>query len=190
MSGEYTRLRYDTEAYMEELERSTEPLTYILDPNYAINCGKCFAPYGPRAGQQSADAPGQQVDVDSLLRGVSKINSRSNRQQVPDSIDNYSLSMREDCSPALESEYSRYTYPAYDIRGLTVRDLRFDYPLIDPQCQIFENFSVDTRLQAKDNHRAIWQVPYDQRDLLPVERLGKSTTCRTTTDCNFARYTS
>lgn len=189
MSGEYTRLRYDTDAYNEELERSTEALSYRLDPNYAINCGKCFAPYSRLGGHQDSVAQGQQIDVDSLLRNVSKINSKSNEQQIPDLL-NYSLYTPNDCPPNTESEYTRYTYPAFDIRGITVRDLRFDYPLFDPQCQIFENFAVDTRLQAKDNHRAIWQVPYDQRDLLPVERLGRPTACRTMTDCNFARYTS
>jgi hypothetical protein len=56
---------------------------------------------------------------------------------------------------------------------LTVPDLNFSYPLQDPQCQIFENFSINTKLQAKDNHRTIWQVPLNQSDLLPVERLAR-----------------
>uniref|UniRef100_A0A6C0CBZ5 Uncharacterized protein n=1 Tax=viral metagenome TaxID=1070528 RepID=A0A6C0CBZ5_9ZZZZ len=190
MAGQYTRLMYDQDAYVEELERSTEPLTYMLDPNFANNCNECFAPYGMLGGQTSIQTTGLQVDVDSLLRGVNKINSKSNKQSMPEPMSEYSVRMRRDCSPALESENTRYTYPAYDIRGLTVRDLRFDYPLFDPQCQIFENFAVDTRLQAKDNHRATWQVPYDQRDLLPTERLGKPEACRAQINCNLASFTS
>uniref|UniRef100_A0A6C0LTU2 Uncharacterized protein n=1 Tax=viral metagenome TaxID=1070528 RepID=A0A6C0LTU2_9ZZZZ len=190
MSGRFTRLRYDKEAYDEELIRSTDPMLYRLDPNYGINCKRCFAPYGPRAGAQASDSIGEQIDVDSILRGVSKISTKSNKQQIPDPISGYKLYSHVDCSDELESEYTRYTHPAYDIRGLTVRDLRFDYPLQDPQCQIFENFEVNTRLQAKDDHRAIWQVPFNQRDLLPTERLGKVKNCVVNSNCNYAPYTS
>jgi hypothetical protein len=107
-------------------------------------------------------------------------------QQVPDPINNYSLFMRKDCNDALETEYTHYTTPAYDIRGLTTRDLRFEYPLYDPQCQIFESFAVNTKLQAKDQHRAVWQVPFDQKDLLPVERLGMVKNCNMELDCKHA----
>jgi hypothetical protein len=190
MSGRFTRLHYDQEAYREQVARSTDPLLYKLDPNFAVSCTKCFAPYGPRGGHDNAVAVGEQIDVDSILRGVSKISTKSNIQQIPDSLAGYRNYMPRDCSPALESEYTRYTYPAYDIKGLTVRDLRFDYPLFDPQCQIFENFEINTRLQAKDNHRAIWQIPASQRDLLPTERLGKVKNCAAAMNCNYAPYTS
>jgi hypothetical protein len=189
-AGKFTHLRYDPEAYAEEINRSTDPLLYRLDPNFAVNCNKCFAPYGPRAGQQASDVIGQQTDIDSILRGISKINTKSNRQQMPTPVDDYHLLNRFNCSDNLESEYTRYTYPSFDIRGLNVRDLRFDYPLFDPQCQIFENFEVNTKLQAKDNHRAIWQTPLNQRDLFPVERLGQVKNCRTQTNCNYAPFTA
>lgn len=189
-TGRFTHLRYDPEAYTEELSRSTAPMLYRLDLNYSKNCNKCFAPYGPRAGEQASDAIGQQTDIDSILRGVSKISTKSNKQQVPTPIDDYYLLNRYDCPDGLESEYTRYTYPSFDIRGLTVRDLRFDYPLFDPQCQIFEDFAVNTKLQAKDTFRAIWQTPFNQRDLFPVERLGQPKNCQTQTNCNYAPFTS
>jgi len=188
MAGKFTHLRYDTAAYNEEVLRSTDPLLYRLDPNYAVNTRKCFAPYGPRNGQEASVAVGQQIDVDSILRGVSKIHTKSNCQQIPDPIDGYQTFTYYDCSDALESEYTRYTYPAYDIKGLTVRDLRFEYPLQDPQCQIFEDFAVNTKLAAKDNHRAIWQVPSNQRDLMPVERLGKVKQCDPSMSCEYSTY--
>lgn len=190
MSGKYTRLNYDKDAYAEQLTRSTDPLLYRLDPNYAINCGKCFAPYGPRAGQPASEAIGQQIDIDSILRGVNKINTKSNKQQMPDSISQYNLFTYNDCPDKLEPEYSRYTYPAYDIKGLTNPDLHLGYPLQDPQCQIFENFAVNTRLEAKDSHRTVWQVPVNQTDALPTERLGKVKNCGMGLRCNSAPYTS
>jgi len=188
MAGKFTNLRYDRDAYTEEISRSTEPLLYRLDPNYAVNCRPCFAPYGPRMGREDADAVGQQVDVDSILRGVTKINTKVNRFEAPDSLRPYQTVMPPDCSLALESQYTRYTDPAYQIKGLNVKDLRFDYPLFDPQCQIFENFAVNTKLQAKDNHRTIWQVPANQRDLLPTERLGKVRNCMVGLNCNQGPY--
>ena len=190
MAGRFTRLNYDREAYEEEVTRSTDPMLYRLDPNYAVNCQKCFAPYGPRGGHDDAAAVGQQIDVDSILRGVSKISTKSNRQQIPDPISGYRNLMPCDCSDALETEYTRYTYPGYEIRGLTVRDLRYDYLHFDPECQIFENFEVNTRLQAKDNHRSVWQVPFSQRDLQPTTRLGKPRNCKVSLNCNYAPFVS
>lgn len=186
MSGRFTGLNYDREAYDEKLSRSTYSGMYKLDSNFAVNCNKCFAPYGPRGTHDSADVVGQQIDVDSILRGVSKISTKSNSQQVPDSLDGYSVFVNNDCSEYLEPEYTRYTYPAYDIKGLNVPDLRMEYPHFDPQCQIFENFEVNTRLEAKDNHKAIWQIPMSQKDLFPTERLGKVKNCSVQLNCNYA----
>ena len=104
---------------------------------------------------------------------------------MPDPISGYNTFNLYDCNDLLESEYTRYTYHAYDIKGLTVRDLRFEYPLHDPQCQIFEDFSVNTRLAAKDNHRAVWQIPFNQRDLMPTERLGKVKNCYVALNCKY-----
>lgn len=190
MAGNFTNLRYDDQAYNEALGRSTRPLNYRLDPNYSTNCNKCFAPHGPRAGNQGAEAVGQQIDVDSILKGINKINTKSNDQQQVYPLNSYQTYMPKDCPDALESEYTRYTNPSFDLRGLTTNDLRLNYPLHDPQCNIFEDFSVNTRLQAKDNHRAIWQVPMNQRDLLPTERLGRVKNCTVSLNCNYAPYGS
>lgn len=201
MAGKFTNLIYDQEAYDEELLRSTSPLMYKLDPNYSVNCNPCFAPYGsghcvspkeltlsPQWGHDNTDVIGQQVDIDSILKGISKINSKTNRNQIPEPINHYKTYVPEEECNALETQYTRYTHPAFDIKGLNVKDMRFSYPLHDPQCHIFENFEVNTRLQAKDEHRAIWQIPFNQRDLLPTERLGKIKNCTLSLDCSYAPY--
>jgi hypothetical protein len=190
MAGRYTRQEYDAPAYREKIKRSTDPMNYRLDPTYAVNCESCFAEYGPRGayGAGSSIATGQQIDVESILQGYTKINSKYNEQQLPDSLEPYKRNAPRNCPPALESEYSRFTHPSYDIRGLTVPDLHFDYPLFDPQCQIFESFAVNTKLQAKDNHKSIWQIPVDQKDLFPVERLGNVKNCDVGLNCNYAKF--
>ena len=184
MSGIFSGLNYDAIAYKEALSRSTNPLMYRLDPNQAINCNKCFTPYGPRGGHDNAVAVGNQIDVDSILRGVNKIHSRSNEQQLPEAIDQYQLYAPPECGDMLEPEYTRYTHPAYDIRGLNVKDMHFEYPINDPQCQIFENFQINTRLQAKDNHRAIWQQPMSQTNAMPTQKPQRPARCRVDIKCD------
>ena len=190
MAGKFTNLRYDKQAYAEELARSTDPLGYRLDPNYATNCGKCFAANGPRNGHEASEAIGNKIDVDSILRGVGKINTKSNAEQQPTLLNSNQLKPIPDCSDNLESEYSRHTHPTFDLRGVATKDMRLGYPLHDPQCQIFENFGVNTRLQAKDNHRTIWQTPVSQRELLPTERMNRVKNCRVTVDCSYAPFES
>lgn len=169
MSGNFTHQQYDPIAYTEKLDRSTKAANYYLDPNYAINCNKCFSPHGAfREGQVENIA--KQIDVDSILRGIHKINSKANCFQQPYPLPQIMPSETNrniDCASELDSEYTRYTHPSYDIKGLTVKDMRFDYPIYDPQCHIFEDFQVNTRLQAKDNHKAIWREPMDQTKCLP-----------------------
>ncbi|QGR53888.1 hypothetical protein [Moumouvirus maliensis] len=187
MAGKFTNMKYDREAYDEQLSRSTKPLAYKLDPNYSVNCSPCFAPYGPIAGHDNTVVVGNQIDVDSVLRGINKVNTKINKYHEPQDI-NFKTYTPRDCSPAIQSQSSRYTHPAFDIKGLTVPDMRFDYPLHDPQCQIFENFQVNTRLHAKDNHKSVWQVPMDQQELLPKERLGRVKNCTLSLNCSYAPY--
>lgn len=172
MSGKFTHFYSDPIAYDEKVKRSTGPLNYNLDPNYAINNAKCFAPYGPRAGQQASDVIGQQIDVESFLKGVDRIKTKSNEQQATEPMNKYSSVNLPRCSNFLETEYSRFLTPSYEIRGLNVRDHNFEYPLHDPQCHIFENFAVNTQLQAKDNYRAKWQIPINDPSYLPNNKLG------------------
>ena len=153
MSGYYTKTIYDPLAYQESLKQSTGPLNYRLDANQAINCQQCFAPNGPR-GMDAATARGEEVDIDSVLRGVNKINSKSSYQQQPSSLAHYKPIPLPTCPRNLDTQYTRLTDPAYQVKGVAPSDLRFSYPLWDPQCHIGNNFSVDTRLQAKDNHAA------------------------------------
>ena len=96
--------------------------------------------------------------------------------------------MPPECSNELETQYSRYTHPSFDIKGLGQSDMRLDYPLHDPQCQISENFAINTRLKAKDEHITPWQIPMNQRDLLPTEKLGKVKNYTLLTNCNYAPY--
>lgn len=177
MAGKFTNLRYDEAAYADKLARSTNPMLYKLNQNYASNCQPCFS--------QNGQGYGQRTDIESALKGINRINSKSNTNQIlpPSSANGQYV-----CPDNLDPEYTRYTNPSYDIKGLTVEDMRFGYPLHDPQCQIFENFAINTRLQAKDDHKTIWQMPMDQRAVLPSERKNRVKNCKITVDCGYAPY--
>ena len=152
-SGINSRQSYEDGAYMERLKRSNSELHYRLNTSFANNDNPCVSTHGPRL-TKSVDFIGNQIDLESTLRNTSKYNSKINT--APSEISKYKPHLLNECSNRLESENTRHTNPAYDIRGLNTRDLNFSYPLFDPQCQIFENFEVNTRLQSKDKHKAIW----------------------------------
>ena len=186
MSAFSSQQRYDVKATIEATKRSTDPGQYMLDTNYANNCATCFAPYGPTSVRGGATVPGYVVDVDSILRGFTKIHSKSNEQQQPDDLSGYELEMPVDCNAFVETEYSRYTNPIQAYRG--IQPDRFYELNQDPQCNIFWDFSVNTQLQARDNHVTDWQVPMNQRDLLPTQRLGNRRDCSQNLGCSYAPY--
>lgn len=166
MAGRFTNLKYDPEAYVEEVVRSTYEFDYRIDPNYNKNCDRCYSPHGSFT-QQRANSSENRIDVDSILKGLENRITKSNTKQIPKYPKTQNLVQIRDCSNVLETEYTRLTKPAYEIKGVASKDMRLDYPLHDPQCNIFQNFEINTRLQSKDNHRAVWQVPIDNGEALP-----------------------
>jgi hypothetical protein len=171
MAGALTRLHYDTQTEWERNLRQANLLCRQLDSHFSVNKTRCFSPYASSRQQPTQPIHSKsQVDIESTIRGFNKIHSKSNTHQVPDPLDEFLTEVLDNCPDGLETEYTRYTYPAYEIKGLTVSDMRLDYPLKDPQCQIFESFASNTRLQARDSFRADYQEPLDQSQALPNYR--------------------
>lgn len=168
--GHSTREIYDEPAYEEEIERSVGPMHYRLQEFYGHNTHGCFAPYGPRSIKGVSYAPNNPVDVDSAITNRDKIKTKSARYNQPTSLQGFERVNYPECNDFITAEYSRFTTPSYEIKGLT-RDPF--YPLHhDPQCHIFTNFEVNTRRQARDDHVANFHMPSDQKDLFPTERLA------------------
>ena len=187
MSAYSSRQKYDQQAIVEATERSTGVGNYYLNPENGFNCNTCFPLYGPLGGTRgAATTPGHVIDVDSILRGYTKIHSKSNEQQIPDSLAGYELFMPADCSPFVETEYSRFTNPVQNYRGLT-RDPFYELNQ-DPQCNIFWNFEQNTQLAARDNHITDWRIPISQRDLLPITKISSRRDCSNNLGCSYAPY--
>ena len=63
------RLIYDTCAYKKELDQSTGPLSYTLNPIKFENCSKCRMELGVVGGTAVSHIKGNLVDLESDLRG-------------------------------------------------------------------------------------------------------------------------
>jgi len=174
--GYFANLRNDRQYIQEETGRSVAPGLWRMDANPYINLNKCQPMNGPiNSSKNTSDVFSRQVDVASILDGRSKPSTLANYGSLPDTLDMFQLTDLPECEWYRDTQYSRYDTPARDIRGMATPDMRLDYPLFDPQCQIFENFSQNTRQQARDNFRATWQVGIDSNsDNYPSDRLGRT----------------
>jgi hypothetical protein len=72
----FNRLRYDTCAYQQELTESVGTLAYVLDPNRFENCNKCRMEFGIVGGTAVSHAKGNLVDLESDLRGTTRLQSK------------------------------------------------------------------------------------------------------------------
>lgn len=66
------RLIYDTCAYKKELDQSTGPLSYTLNPIKYENCNQCRMELGIVGGTAVSQIKGNIVDLENDLRGQSR----------------------------------------------------------------------------------------------------------------------
>jgi hypothetical protein len=166
MAGNFTRLHYDQKAYDEQVGRSTYALGYRLNPYYSNNCTQTQRCQKKTHIEPSKEL-GDRVQTESMLKGINNKNTKVTEYQHPIPLQKMKRIDVPDCYSTIHPEFTRLTYPSFEVKGETVKDMRMGYPLHDPQCAIFDNFSVNTRLAAKDGHRAIWQVPMSQDSIFP-----------------------
>jgi len=69
------RLKFDTCAYKKDLDQSVGPLSYMLNPIKYENCNKCRMELGIIGGTSVSHIKGNLVDLESDLRGQTRMNS-------------------------------------------------------------------------------------------------------------------
>ena len=169
-----TRKKYDNCSTDLFYKQSTNPLLYRLSPDYANNCQKCYADYGPTGQDMNVSVITNQnlIDVDSLLTNRSKVASDCKDGLVTDiNINQYSKYHLPRCDRFINRNDSRLTHPLHNYRGMTIN--WFFEPRVsnrDEQCNLFWDFAENTRLTAKDNYRPDIPLPIDQGPSFPVER--------------------
>jgi len=69
------RLSYDQCAYQKDLEQSTNPISYVLNPIKYENCNKCRMELGIVGGTAVSHIRGNLVDLENDLRGQTRVQS-------------------------------------------------------------------------------------------------------------------
>jgi len=69
------RLSYDACAYQKTLQQSTGPMEYMLYPGKFENTAKCRIEFGVNGGNAVSLFSGNLVDLESELRGQTRLNS-------------------------------------------------------------------------------------------------------------------
>lgn len=72
----FNRLSYDTCAYRHDLAESVGTLSWILDPNRFENCNKCRIEFGIVGGTNVSHVQGNLVDLESDLKGTTRLNTK------------------------------------------------------------------------------------------------------------------
>lgn len=167
--GYSSRLGYDEGYYPEKVEQSTTPLNYALDPNQISNCNACLNLLGPissyngfgtstliNGNPNNTVAPALNlVDLDSIFSNRNVRNSKlRNGKLNPIGIEKlsseYKIHNYASCPKPLNPLSSRLTYPPQTYRSMAIN--RFYNLPKNPQDNVFWNFAVDTKLEAKDNY--------------------------------------
>lgn len=158
--GHSSRLGYDTCAYADRLTESVGPLGYRLDPNWQENCNQCLSTLGPRSsymGQGVSTTVGNPiatsqklVDIESVLTNRNVKTTKCKRDTVnPIDVTKFGVKHMRLCNDYLDPLSSRLTYPAANYRDMAVN--RFYNLDRNPQTNIFYDFSINTKLESKDN---------------------------------------
>jgi len=158
--GHSSRLGYDTCAYSDRLQESVGPLGYRLEPSWQENCQPCLSTLGPRSSHMGMGvstpmgatiAMSQKlVDVESVLSNRNLKTTKCKKDQVnPINVTKYGVKHLRVCNDYLNPLSSRLTYPAANYRDMAVN--RFYNLDRNPQLNVFYDFSVNTKLEARDN---------------------------------------
>lgn len=186
--GASTRLIYDKCAYDDRLEESVSPLLHQINPTQLGNCDGCLSVFGPRAsgnagygisttsGSFAATAQ-DNIEIESILsnRNVPTSKCKDGKVNKVD-LSKFTLQHARICNDFLDPICTSHTNPAANYRGLAIN--RFHDLPKNPQRNIFYDFAVNTKLEAKDNY--VERIPMMVRhsSVLPKENRGTVPQCR------------
>ena len=91
------RLSYDSCAYQKNLQQSTSPLDYMLYNGKYENSAKCRIEFGVVGGNGVSLFSGNLVDLESELRGQTRLASLCPKSMYNPNNKNYNLSHQPSC---------------------------------------------------------------------------------------------
>ena len=175
-------------SYKDRLMESVTPMSYKLDPIQISNCKECLSITGPRGNEGGSTVSGDKiassqhnVDVESILTNRNVKLSKCKKDGVnPEDVTKYDLKHTSLCNDYLTEVPSRLTNPLPQYRGVSIN--RFYDLIYNPQRHIFYNFSLDTKLKAKDEYVAQLPKPLKEK-AYPIER-KLNRRCKYSYTCN------
>lgn len=191
--GYSSRLPYDESTYQEKLDESVGPLYYRLNPHYIHNCNACSSTFGPRSSYRGygvsmpvdnqpavAQSP-EMVNIESILTNRNVSASKNRRGQVnPIDVTKFQVKHPRVCHQDLDPIASKLSHPS--VRETAMN--RFYSLPKHPQTNIFHNFAVNSKLEAKDNF--IQEVPKIWSVNTSIPHPKKDTkTCKTIKMCSI-----
>lgn len=159
--GYFSRLSYDKGAYEDKLFESTYGLGYKTNIDQIYNKDGCFYDNGPNTSFMGVgisspigNVPAQAqklIDVDSLMSNRNVKRSKLKKGRVNDiDINKFEYKHFPNCKKSMETIQSRMELPAMMYRDIGI-DRFYDLPR-NPQKNIFWDFSVESRNDAKDKY--------------------------------------
>lgn len=194
--GVSSRLQYDRDYILDDVEQSTAPLQSVLDPNRVKSCKQCLSLNGPRSGHNGwGDSipisnpgltPAQElVDIDSIMSNRNVKTTRAKRGMVNDvDVFKFKTYDAELCDKGLDPLSSILSYPKQLYREISIN--RFYDLNINPQVNIYWDQASNTQLEAKDNYDHPYPYSLSSADVLPESIKGVARPCNTvcTSNCD------
>lgn len=172
-TGFSTRLTYDTCAYDERLNRSVQPYSYSMNPNYYFNSNGCMPNMGIVNGHNGMGssyvgnvvAAGQKnVVIDNIMKNLNVPGSKCNKYGVnPVNVLNLNVPEVNMCNNSnLFNINSKIETPTMFYRSIPID--RFLNLRQDPQKFIFYDFAQNTHLEAIDNYDPEYPISLNDPD--------------------------
>jgi hypothetical protein len=149
----FTRNNSDDCALVQKLQESTGPFMYQTDSLVHESKEKCYLGASPFQHNPYRSIPVDSIDIESDLRGQTRILSKCSAQQWNPSMAKKVEPKLKDCvDQKLVPQYTRLNKPCNIFSGISIN--RFDplYEDIQDDRKIQSNsyIGVNTRLQIKD----------------------------------------
>ena len=176
MSSHFGRLTYDQCYIDEETKQSTMPGDYKLYHGQSNHDNVCHSLNGPRndrmrnSSENSKNTLADRTEMESMLSNRDLPASKCSKgRTVADKRKALARNLQHHvvCDDYLNSQHSRLNEPIDNFRGLSTIDLQLDFPIIEPQNNVFyghnetvlpkqdmnSRFGNNTRLEAKDTYK-------------------------------------
>jgi len=180
--GYFSRLDYDSKTYDDKLFDSTAPLSFRVNQDNNYNCNACLSVFGPRPSQGArsygvssiapltSTAPAQDLtDIESILtlRNVPQSKDKVGRVSNID-LSKFRINHPRICNSVLDPLATHLTDPPGNFKEVPIN--RFYDLYKDPQQNIFYDFAINTKLEAKDNFTVKVPKLWSDDRLLPPGR--------------------